>query len=167
MNNNSTGAGDSNNPAYIEWQAETRKWLLNLYEKTCAEREIWAVETLKHIALVALAGLGGVFALVGAGRVNIAMAIWAAALFSLGSALCVIAMYIGSIIRGRYLQHFEQLLDRLSANEAFGTADFHEPTKVKFWNRTAQASGWTAAICTITAGIFLFQALLSSTALHP
>ncbi len=160
MNREAANQSDHrSDPTYLEWNAATREFLMRGFEKVGAEREVWAIETMKHIALIALAGLGGVFALLGAAKGNAKLIFWAATCFAVGSALCVVGMFIGAHIRNLYMSHIGRLLKRLTANEIFSQADFNEPASMKRWNLVANGLGWIAAILTAVGGIFLFQSL--------
>ena len=160
MDTNQNKAADrKNDPDYRAWNADTRQFLMNLYEKVAAEREIWVAETMKHIALISLAGLAGVFALLGSQKVNQSDVYWPAVCFAASSVLCVAAMYVGVLIREGHLRRTGKLLVRLSKLDVLEDDDFQTPRLIEIGNVIAVVVGWMAAAVALWGGILLFNAL--------
>lgn len=144
---------------WAEQLAEARKTFFGLLTTTLSEREVWAVETVKHIALVALAGLAGVFALLQANKGDARLAVWAALAFSLGSAVCVASLYLGAWGRKQYAEKvLLPVLNKIAAGKMPEISDV-KPPWLATMNRFIFGVGFASALLTMAGGVILFLAL--------
>lgn len=152
--------GDPKDAQFIEWRNQTIQQKREWHSYLSSETSTWGLETMKHIALVALAGLAGVFVLISTGdKVEPNTAFYCAGLFSAGSFLCVLGMYLGYLARWKNSQYQNKLLVILYANEIPEAKEYDSPASVIRIGLASDITGWIAAILTAIGGLLLFNEL--------
>jgi hypothetical protein len=151
--------GDVNNPAFLDWKKDRVDGVKKWFQFLCVETSVWGLETLKHIALVSLSGLAGVFALLSTKNLDSHTAVTCARLFAIASGLCVLGMYFGYLSRGLHIDHQNELLSILYEDEMPSAEENRAPARVVWIGWASDTVGWIAAILTGTGGILLFNSL--------
>ena len=145
--------------AFLKWQASTKGYVLEKHSDYAEGFSIWSLETAKHLALVALAGLAGVFAMVGNNKFDPEKAVWPSGLFAVAIMLCLFGMYSAAQWRYHMANHQVHLLARLDRNELISQKDHIKPHKVRIWKRIGIASGWASLVFILIGGVSLFHQL--------
>jgi hypothetical protein len=146
-------------PSTDDWGVDV---LLQDHMHFAQEATLWGLEAAKHIALISLAGLGGVFSLIAANKVGQLPATASVLCFAMASFLCLLSMYLTHLAR---LEAARNMLIRLqiARRQRAGTPIDGELVKksdrlVLIGNSVA----WVAVMLIIIGGIILYLDLLSA-----
>jgi hypothetical protein len=146
-------------PAYLEWKERNLEFYEKQYDSVGAESLVWMTEAMKHIALIDLAGLAGVFALLSNNSYT-GDALWLpAVLFAVSSVIVVAAMYTGAHTRDILQRHYVELITKLRNDKLSSSEQSSEPAWLNFWNKFAYVAGITSALLAIIAGLLLFKTM--------
>lgn len=144
----------------LAWRSDALARAYQWHAHLTNEMTTWGIETMKHIALIALAGLAGVFALMSSSNnYSRAAAVTAAALFAITSGLCVAGLYAAYLDRCFCQRHQIKYIEKLHRNEVTTSEDYARPRLAVIFGWSADGLGWLSAIFVLFGGISLFQAL--------
>ncbi len=142
-----------------DYQASLIKLQNEEHDRNNKEYNLWSVETVKHIALISLAGLAGVFALMTGNKVGQTEAFWSALSFACGSVLSTLSMYFAMKDRWHAMEQCNTLLRRIYAKDFPKPEEYERSRKVKAMGVLSEVTGWSGAICVLGGGIYLFTLL--------
>ena len=126
------------------------------------EYTLLGLETVKHVALVSLAGLGGVFALLSGNKFSTDQLFGPAAWFALSTVFCIFCMYGGMVWRKYTMDHYNALLTRVYANDFPQSHEYGYNRKTRLVGYLADALGWLAFLSALAGGVMLFLTLAAS-----
>jgi len=144
---------------YLAWHADTLERQTFWYSHTVSETSAWGMETIKHLALVSLAGLTGTFALLSTNHMNRADSIIAGGGFALASILCCLSLYFGHLNRSLYAAHIRKTIQKLYAHTPLIQSDIDQPKSVKRIGHLSEILGWLSAIAIIGSVGILFWSI--------
>lgn len=140
---------------------EVSEHLLRWHAHYNNEYTLWGLETIKHIALISLAGLGGVFALISSGKMDSDLGVDPALLFASSSLCAIFCMYFAMLWRGFHGAQQLDLLTKVRGNKFPEPKEYEYSRKTRITSMLADALGWAAAILMIVGGVVLFYKLKS------
>ena len=145
---------------YLKWRdlaiAQEREWHSHLTNEVTT----WGMETIKHIALISLSGLAGVFVLIsGTRNIDYHSALICAQLFALASISCVLAMYLAYCARSIYVSHQVEIINKLYRDVPITAEEHAQPKNCVRLSWAGDALGWFAAILVCIGGVLLFNVI--------
>lgn len=148
-----------NDASYLEWKKGAYQHQDAEYSRLASEMTVWQAETAKHIAILNLAGLAGVFALLSSPRFSPEQLSTPAIIFAVSSVLAVLNMYVGAELRSQQLGHCNAQIERLNKDDEKGYQANPDYKYRKHWNFASSIIGWGSMLLTLGAGYLLFVAL--------
>jgi len=142
-----------------EYRKEVSDNLIKWHAHYNNEYTLWGLEVMKHIALISLAGIGGVFALMTSVDFPRAHALLPAILFATSSLFCILCMYLAMVWRGLCAVRQHVLLARVRNNDFPNSKDYEYSSRVKITSGAGEACGWIAAVTMLAGGAVLFLRL--------
>lgn len=133
-------------------------------DEAWAAADAWSLETVKHLAIVNVAGIAGSVALIAmpsnSSRLGFQVAL---ASFIVGAVLALLDLWVvgsGYTLRARGASARASKIQKVNSWATFLEAE-NEPyvDKGKDWFEFAELTGWTSAICVLIGGVAIFFSL--------
>lgn len=144
-------------PGYKEWVAIVRPVLADLQSVTRAEVTNFGSETIKHIALICLAGLAGTFTIIS--TKDSGLLTTAAILFATGSLCCIAAFYCGYRGRLDFSNRIRITLSKIDTGTYTCDGDWMDEKPSTKLEKASGHFSFAATIFAVTGGLALFLAL--------
>lgn len=155
-----TRSKQQNNVAdpHKEWKNDILQSLDEWDDRNASEITLWGIETIKHVALISLAGLAGVFAVVGAGKSSYGV-LAAGVLFAISSILSTLCMYLAHLARLDISERIRDTREKIVSGKYQSPRDWVDDSTFEQYVFWGNGLGIVAAVLIVIGGASLFSSL--------